>query len=630
MKNKNINAVLRLFKAFVGNSSSNVNEEAVTYGLLIPDTADSDVVDAAIEIYGKDGVLINQTFHKDFNIVAELNKETLLIQQIMHYFTTYGFEILDIFDNNTVYIPAEKLDIPEITDDIKMTFIKAISENELSEKLNALLMSGVALSEQSVKDILDLADFIDKNNIDNIKNREVKTALYDIYNIVPKDPDEFLRYLIYKLINSTLKIKNEDTFYCLKRSDRDLALSLINKYLSHKNGLDKLSSVFLRNKMLFLALKGDNKELNHIINRLRKHADKNHKPLPVNCLDSLTYKDYDKEAIVKALDNATIFREIRILNALRLYNADPAFLGYKIRNGKMFLTEYNQEKNLSKTIDIITEHLANRIRDKFNGKVFCIDDNVDLALPISEKQFCGEYPEGTAIIIPKYNNLVFGVHWFNLDDQRIDLDLHLRNSIGDEYGWDSSYRNNNRTVLFSGDMTDAPKPDGASEMYFINKKNTDIYNISLNDFNYNGKVEYTFVAASADDIESIKNYTVDPNKIILQYKDAIESKNNNIGILVPYQHRFKLILSKSGLGNFQTVKADLADKALEFQLDSFQTAMTLNELIRKCGGVIVNSPTYISTVIDKYGDEKEIELPVDYDLSIGNISKETLISLFTD
>lgn len=631
MKNININAVLRLFKAFVGKNSSKVNETALKFGLIIPDSADIDVINAAIEMYGKDGALLNNTFHKDFSTVAKLSNETLVIQQIMHYFTTYGFESLGVFDENTVYIPAERLEIPEVTDDIKMTLIKAISENDLTERLNALLMSGIALSEQSVNDVLSLYNFIDKDNIDNIKNREIKTALYVAYNIVPKNPDEFLRYLIYKLTKSTLKIKNEDMFYMLKNSDRNLALSMLKNYLTDEDKFNTLSSVFLRNKMLFLALKGNNKELNHIINRLRKLADKNHKALPVSCLDRLTYEDYNKDTIVQSLDNITVFREIRILNALRLYDADPNYIGYKVRNGKMFVSEHSQKKDLEKTINIVTEHLKNRLSNRFKGKVFRIDDNVALGVPISEKQFCAEYPEGTVITIPKTENIVLGIHWFDFDDgKRVDLDLHLRDNHGEQYGWNSCYRSDDRTVLFSGDMTAAPKPDGSSEIYFISKNDNRVYFINLNNFTSNGKIEYTFTVASSDDSTNLKNYAIDPNRIVLQYKDVLESNNSNIGMIVSYRDSFKLILSKAGLGSSRILRSDLADAGLEFMLNSFSTAITFNKLIEMCGGIIVKTPTYSAIQIKPNGDKETVEMPVDYDLSIENLSKDTVISLLSD
>ena len=105
---------LRLFKGYLGEKTNNINEKALKYGLLIPDSANDEIVDIAIDMYGKDGKKWNQTFHKDFEIVKNAPIEDLIAQQMIHYITTYGFESLGMYDNDLVYIPRESLDIPEL------------------------------------------------------------------------------------------------------------------------------------------------------------------------------------------------------------------------------------------------------------------------------------------------------------------------------------------------------------------------------------------------------------------------------------------------------------------------------------------------------------------------------------
>ena len=83
--------VLRLFKSYLGEKSENFSKEGLKYGLLIPDTANENIIKEAIEQYGKDGEKWNQTFHKDFEIVKNAPIEDLIAQQLIHYITTYGF-----------------------------------------------------------------------------------------------------------------------------------------------------------------------------------------------------------------------------------------------------------------------------------------------------------------------------------------------------------------------------------------------------------------------------------------------------------------------------------------------------------------------------------------------------------
>ena len=218
--------VLRLFKGFLGEKSNSVSEEGLKYGLLIPSSASETVVKEAIELYGKDGQKWNQTFHKDFEIVRNAPIEDLIAQQIMHYITTYGFESLGMYDTDLVYIPKEKLEIPELNvDNIELISIKPLTPTELTDKLMTLLTSGIALSEQSVKDIMILSEFIDKNRFDEINNREIKTALYDKYNIMPRNPEEFLRCFGVESIQSLPRLSEAQIDDFKQEAEEEVQLS---------------------------------------------------------------------------------------------------------------------------------------------------------------------------------------------------------------------------------------------------------------------------------------------------------------------------------------------------------------------------------------------------------------------
>ena len=78
-------------------------------------------------------------------------------------------------------------------------------------------------------------------------------------------------------------------------------------------------------------------------------------------------------------------------------------------------------------------------------------------------------------------------------------------------------RNKSREILFSGDVTDAPGPKGASELFYIGTSDTTSWLLSLNYYNHRLGDECPFklfVAQSSP--ENIKkNYMVDPNKIVV-------------------------------------------------------------------------------------------------------------------
>lgn len=647
--------ILRLFKGYLSNEADwTVNEKALKYGLVIPKSASDTVVDAAINMYGKDGEKWNQTFHKSFNTIKEVPIETLIAQQVLHYFTTYGLESIGVYNSDLVYIPSEKLEIPELDKDIEMIVIQPLNKEMLCEKLMVLLTSGIALSRQTISDVMTLSDFLDKDRFDEIKNREVKIALYDKYNIVPKDPDEFLRYLIFKTTGETLKIKNKELYNMICGCNKEEAYELLRLYLSQSiDGYTKLSSIFLRNKMLFLAFKISNsthyykkcgKQMNLIINRLRKLANKTHKPLKKNILDCLTDRNMtiNLDELVSALDNVTIFRELRILNGIRYRLHGSNNIVYKIRNGKSYTKELKERDmiyvgKLSNIHDVVLTHIINRVKKNVKDKYICIPNNVKYAIPTSEKQFNGNFPNGSYIEIPRDSDLIYGVYWKNLDNERVDLDLKQMNK-SEVFGWDASYRSSNGNILFSGDMTSAPLPQGASELFYVGKDyKQGAFLVSLNMFTGNSKnVPFEFVIAKADkQLEYEKRYVLDPNNILHKFDMEINNHERQmiLGLIsIDENIRFYLSDFTQGINVRSSSRNKYTIGAYDYLKSYFGIQLTLNDLLLACGANIVTNPIRIVQKLELV-DAKEMlidkEVPVDIDLSPNAITKETIINLLS-
>ena len=662
---------LRLFKGYLGEKTNNINEKALKYGLLIPDSANDEIVDIAIDMYGKDGKKWNQTFHKDFEIVKNAQIEDLIAQQMIHYVTTYGFESLGMYDNDLVYIPREKLEIPELDlENIEFITIKPLTSDELTEKLMTLVTSGIALSEQTVEDVKVLSDFIDKNRFDEVSNREIKTYLYDKYNIMPKNPDDFLRYMLFKLTGNTLKIQSVDMIYQVKRSDKNKALKMLESYLTDDNSYKKLSSIFLRNKQLFLALKVKKEDtaysdikvrMNRIINKLRKMSVYYHKPLPKNILDNLTNKDIsvNYDDLVKELDKITIFREMRILNGIRYRLFGNDNIVYRIRNGKSYVSTlpgktFEYISRLEVLNNFIMSHLISRLSDKVKGKTIYIPENVIYAVPTSEKQFFGDIPEGSYIEVPRNDNIVYGVHWKNIKDgkpirrfygeeilpqgeERVDLDLKQMNK-SDVFGWDASYRSSKSDILFSGDITNAQLPDGATELFYVGQNVGNVaFLVTLNMFTNNSQdVPFEFVIANATHRpENVSRYALDPNNILYKMDAIIKNmeRQKTLG-LITISDTIRFYFNEFSLGNSVATsrRDDITMGAFDYLNTYGKTQLKLNELLKDSGAIIVNEPT-IKTKVIKNVDGNEvseiIDTPVDLDLSLESITKDTIIDLLS-
>ena len=617
--------LLRLFKGYLSEETSitTVNKKALKFGILISDSAPVDVVEEAIAQYGKDGELFNATFHKSWDKVANASLEQLLIEQVIHYITVYGFESLGCFDSSTVYIPAEKLEVPDVdVNKIKLTAIVPLTLSAVETRLMNLLTSGIALSEQTVQDVKTLSDFIDKERFDEIANKEVRTFLYDKYNIVPKNPEVFLRFLIYKLTGSTLKITNDAMCYNLKESDTEMALALLKSYHNYS----KLSSIFLRNKRIFLALKRkNNAEINKIINKIRKLAVTNHKPLTVGLLDKLTYSKFTKKELVEELDKVTLFRAVRILNMLSFRISGCKNIVYRVRNGKSFVSTIDTESHkadLKRAYKIVKEYIADKMSAKVANKYVYIPANNVYMAPSSEKQFVGNIPEGSTFEIPNNEDLIVGVHWFNLPNRRIDLDLHMEDDQGHNYGWCYGVRDSKRKVLFSGDRTDAPRPHGASELYYITASKDDFCgNLTLNQFNTATSVPFELIIAKSRG--KAGNYTINPNLVIAKFDLKTENKQIKIGTIKVENGVASFSLNSFALGiqSSVTYRNAYTEGALEYAKVCSKTQATLKELLEAAGAKIVNSK------VIEVNENEHIE--ADIDLSLENISKDTIIDLFT-
>lgn len=651
-------SVLKLFKGYIGEQTGKIRKDGLKYGLLIPQSAPNKVYTDAIKLYGRDGKQWNQTFHKSWNKVATADIGELVYEQIIHYMTTYGFEDLGIFSHESVYLPHERLKIPELAEDIELICIHAYTEEEVSEKLMILLTSGIALSKDTINCIADLAGLIDISRFEEIKNREARIALCDAFSIAPKDPDEFLRYLIYKVSGSTLKIQDQATYNSLRSSSRKQLLELFGRYLSdgEEEAMKKLASVFLRNKLLFLAMRtswkeketnplltfyrsGNNndeaeaKELNHLINRIAKLAKKYHRPLPLNRLDRLTAPSTQigDDELVQALDTITVFREIRILNGLAYALDNSPSILYKIRNGRSFATNRDTLKEadlerIQRRHQIVRKHLIERLKPLLEGKTVRLPDDFIYKAPTSEKQFVSAFPCGSSIQISRDRDVVFGIHWTNLEldddnNARVDLDLHMQN-LGASFGWNSAYRDRETDLYFSGDLTDAPLPDGASELFYIGKNVEDVYMFSINNYNQSGvKVPFEVVVAktkegmSPADIE--ENHVLDPNDIVVKIPMEMPASESmmRLGFVYFTQDAIKVVFDS--FNSRRRIVSDNEDPVFENTFNYLQasqkSSLALADLLKECGALIVNETS----------QEK-----ADFDLSLNALTKDTIISLF--
>lgn len=553
------------------------------------------LLERVINEIGLNSRQINNAFHKSWNKIKTATDEQLLIEQIVHYITTYGFEALGIYNSDSVYIPTEKLKIPKIDlDKIRLIVIKGYTKEEIKEKLLALLQTGIALKEDTKQSVLEAALYCELNEkeVRTIKNKEVKSALYEYLGIVPENPTEFLRYIIYKATEKTLVIQNKELIEEIK-AKKNLNVAKLFLVYKEKYGLERLAEIFLRFKPLFLAFK-TNSQSKKLINKISKLAVKFHKPMAEDYLNTITTKlkegrGIDEKQLQKELSKVNIFRKIRLAYALSFRTKDIDSIVYKVRNGKSYAAAFNFDNKvgamtiLKKIIDSIVKD----IKPQVEGKKIYIPKNIKYALPATEKQFSGNIPSGSYLTITK--DVIVGVHWENVKHNRIDLDLSMIN-LNDKYGWDSDYRNDDRTLLFSGDLTDAQSPRGASELFYVRKQEEDAFIMSLNYFNFDDKTPVPFKLFIAS--ESVKNmrkdYMVDPNNVLVTIDTKITERQKTLGLLVTTPKENRFYFSETGIGSrISSKNSEVTEHSRKYMMAYLENPITLNDLFEKAGAKIV-------------------------------------------
>ncbi len=545
---------------------------------------------------GLSGEQMNNAFHKSWEKIKTADIEQLVMEQIVHYITTYGFEKLGIYNEESVYIPKEKLEIPGLKEDIRLFIIKGYTKKELKEKLLVLLSSGIALKEDTINAIIEVSKLVilSSKEIDLIRNKEVKIRLYDELKTIPENPLEFLRYLVYKTTGESLLIKNKKLTEMIKEKNSGNTRTLLNRY-HKKYGLTRLAEIFYRFKPIFLAFKREEiLGINSKINKIRKLAIKHHKPMPEDYLNSITGKIKNKKKINRIklneeLSKVNIFRKVRLAYALNYRTKDVDSILYKIRNGKGYAKEFEfSNKTAAKgVLKIVEESIVKDIKKNVKGKKIYIPEEINYALPATEKQFVGNFPSGTYVTLPK--DMVVGVHWENVDTHRIDLDLALI-SMGTKIGWDSAYRTEERDILFSGDLTSAPKPNGAVELFYLKRQIKNPFLLSLNYYNYDEDVKVPFkILVAKEEVKNFKrNHMVNPNNVVALAKSEISQKQMVLGLLVPTTQETRFYFTEASLGQSITSSStDFMEHTRQYLLDFNKNALDLKTILEKAGAKFV-------------------------------------------
>jgi hypothetical protein len=283
---------------------------------------------------------------------------------------------------------------------------------------------------------------------------------------------------------------------------------------------------------------------------------------------------------------------------------------YIVRNGKVFFKnsemKYNPEQicniiNVLKTLKTalkskLIENLKNNIEEG-NTATYIPLEGLNIACPVSEKNFVGNYPNGSFYEV-KDNNIL-GIFWKNEWGTR-DFDLSFQDINGNRISWNTSYYNNSGTnadVVYSGDMTDA-SPHATECIKFRNTTQNGIFAINRYNGSEGSKFEMFMSQSEKFDHNKVKTlpYMVDPNTIVFKTECISDKAQKMLAILCDG----KVYLSNLSVGNGIVANYNHTSPADIYNIYVLksQTVLMMYQLLEEAGYKKVDDETKDENTVD--------------------------------
>lgn len=564
----------------------------------------------------------NSTFYKKWSDITEKDRFELFIDQIRHYTDVY---VLGKTEREEIYCPnGEPININYKS----YIVIRPVTEKEMFDMCVECLTAGAALAKETLDSIVGfVVDRVKKNHfpldLDAIANRDALCMISDQCGIFPVRGENIIRILYYRVFGNPMPIQGHMQLNQLlgSRNGRVAPCADVSKIDLTKltdEQMAELSRVFLRYKKFMLGLK-KNKKNAPVINKLRRMAVKNHRPMVKGFWENLTNLEWSEvekrmDAEVAKLDNNfKITRLIQMLTMRKYQNIAKTMRMYVIRNGKVW-TDRNAIASYNRNWDHVIERLVDRLIDNMQAKLkekwptgcyVKFPERLSLACPVSEKKYLGNVPFGSTYDLSGTNNY-FGVYWRGEWGTQ-DFDLHFLNDNGDRLGWNAGYYNEGQSIVFSGDMTTA-RPE-ATEMFYA-KGQVQLPDGNLQLCRYNGEENSKFrLFFGQDNIPNItKNYMVDPNTIQFAEMGVSSSREQFVGRIQDQ----KLYVGVMDLSNAQVARS-YKDRNVAFKI-MCSSYIPLKDILLAAGYIEYN--------------QKFAEDGIEPTLDLTNLQKNTLLDLF--
>lgn len=642
MKQVNINEVskyaIRLFKAIPrdvvmksGHSVNAVNwSQCFEHGFLVINDRGDIMSDISVEawriiddIFGKNAVQFNNTFYQDFRTVRDMTNLERVLDQLMHYMSTYGREMVGL--EARPYIPVRDFDfegIPGMNISVdQILVIQMVDDKVLGDMVDNMVKTVKAPNIMMRTGFQYLWPYMSVTDKD-IQSFELKCIYYDETGRVPSQNIDFLRYMVYKTTGRPMLIKDRTTIEIIKRANPDYKLI----GLWQKCDVNSMAEIFYRYKPLFLAFKhigtlrgwhehtASNPNMAHVINRIRRAAVEHHKPLDEASVQNMIRMYIQGKSVAHLVAKASNRDLVKIINSLlNSLEADQPRV-FNIRNGKAYVAEgvTKTRKEYQKRNEMMTyiyNQLIARMGDKYKNVVFVMPEHIEYTVPTSEKQMIYAYPWGTRIKVPGEGGYTMGMHWFDQHNQRVDLDLHMNGINGTHIGWNAGYYNSETT--YSGDMTAAPQPNGAAEAVEFRTRNND-YNMTINKFSGPDSVDFKLFVSKGHVGGDRNKFTYRPADDLIPTipMQFVGNDGNTMNIGITYKGDFYFYGSRISSG---IVPAQNYNQFIQGVSAKITSMLLMREFLEDCSATIMTQAP--DSAVNQAGDE----------MAIIDLSPETII-----
>ena len=616
----------------------NMARNAMSYGLMF----DTEILKSislrilnninltAEKYYGISNGMVNSTFFQTLDQNINTPTYMRMYMQALNYLQTYGG--VNVTSHETVQFGSNR----QLDDSIKLdlqqnfTVISAFTTEELNQKVQSLLYSGMALESKAVEDLIYLISKLNlKIEISKVKNREAMIKLSKELDLYPANPDMFMNYIYSLVTGDTMLVKNVLAYLRFNArldSTNDFVYSLMHEY-DNNPATPSLRSLVNRYHKMFLILRknapsrAERRFYNRIM-RQGKNTKKNYRQkgildqLPEYIKGEVSFTD---KQILDALFNASTYKLARIYTYLvNLDKKDKNGSLYRIRNGKSYYVSGKEDlddifssfisfKNVadnkvikdlvSKIVDELFRRGQNAFADNDNKTVYYIPGGLYYSIPTSGKQFTGNIPDYTSFDFQLTGDerLGVGIHW----DKEADLDLHAVTLDGDTFGWNTDWLDDDSKVVYSGDMTHLDDSGNASEIMSISKDLDKPVLLSVSpyyvdggykDFNFDlfvtrfnqGKVSQNLDPdVSGVYVKTISKDAFNVNKLSFKNQSTM-----TLGVIIPRgDGKFSFVITNFNFGAVHVPDQNQNKQLLSYLSDYTENVPLLNNIL---GGKLVD------------------------------------------